>query len=127
MKFSTVPWLGGFAVACAATLGCNTDLSGISPDAFVPVVRDLAAPEGSDLTVPVDATMSLDSAQPEDDMSECAPTCMTDQDCVNSCAPPPDGAVNCCDGRTHTCYTANLAMCPLSPIMDLGQHDGMYH
>lgn len=41
----------------------------------------------------------------------CVPSCTNDTDCQSTCPAPPQGAIDCCDLTTNTCFTTNAAVC----------------
>jgi hypothetical protein len=92
MKPRQKNWLFALGFVCLGALGlgaCGDDSSQKKAD--------------TDLAIFIVADMSK--------VYQCVPSCTTDDQCANSCAPPTSGS-SCCDTATNTCFTASTATCP---------------
>jgi hypothetical protein len=47
----------------------------------------------------------------DDSSDTCTTSCNSDSDCQNSCAPPQNGGVECCDQSSHTCFANQSGVC----------------
>lgn len=100
-----------FALAFASVLGGCGSRSGLEvPDQVV---------DGA-IILDDGAIITPDTGTPNEDAGVCVPACQTSLECQLSCAPLPEGQLNCCDRRLGTCYQYEGSSCPNGPRTDGG-------